>query len=366
VAEEASRTTPEWHDLTTDVAIEDDKLTKMRVAVIGVGRMGRRHIQAAQSLGLNVVGVCDVNEQALALTEEEQGIGRERHFSDVAAMFERTSPDCVIIATTAPTHCEYTCQAADTGVGHILCEKPMAVSLEQCDRMIEVCRRHGTALAINHQMRFMEQYTAPKAIIDSAAFGGLSTVTVVAGNFGLAMNGLHYFEMFRFMTGEKPRTVTAWFSAERLPNPRGPQFEDRAGSVRLVTAGGRRFYLESGADQGHGLQAIYSGPFGQLWVDELHGSMIVTVREEQYRGLPTTRYGMPAVRSSQTIAPADVIAPSAAVLRALLAKQDYPSGEDGRLAVAVLAAAYLSNESGNVAVDLERDDLAATREFPWA
>ena len=58
-------------------------------------------------------------------------------------------------------------------------------------------------LAVNHQMRFMEQYLTPKAIIEGDAFGGLTSVTVVGGNFGLSMNALHYFEMFRFMTGER-------------------------------------------------------------------------------------------------------------------------------------------------------------------
>jgi predicted dehydrogenase len=315
---------------------------------------------------VNIVGICDVSEASLALAAAEQAIGPAKHYREMAELLERATPDCAIIATTAPTHCEYTCLAAEAGVRYILCEKPMAISLEQCDRMINVCRARGTALAINHQMRFMEQYIAPKAIIDSEAFGGLRSATVVAGNFGMSMNALHYFEMFRFMTGEKPRTVAAWFSPETVPNPRGPQFEDRAGSVRIVTGSGKRFYLDCGADQGHGVQVVYAGLFGQIFVDELRGSMMTTVREAQYRNLPTTRYGMPSVLSTHSIAPADVIAPSAAVLRALLERRDYPSGEEGRMAVSVLVAAYLSNERGNVAVDLERDELDFSREFSWA
>ena len=180
------------------------------------------------------------------------------------------------------------------------------------------------------------------------------------------MNALHYFEMFRFLTDEKPRTVTAWFSPEAVPSPRGPRFEDRAGAVHIVTGSGKRFYLDCSADQGHGMQVIYAGPFGQIVVDELEGAMTVAVREDRYRGLPTTRYAMPAMRSIRAIAPADVVGPSAAVLRALLDGRDYPSGEDGRMAVSVLVAAYLSSERGNIAVDLERDELDVSREFPWA
>jgi predicted dehydrogenase len=328
--------------------------------------MGRRHVQAVRSIGLEVTAICDVSADALQLTEREQAIDADRQYTDFRKLLKRAAPEVLIVSTTAPTHAEYTCAAAEAGVKAILCEKPMAVSLAQCDRMRDVCRANGAKLAINHQMRFMEQYIAPKTMIEGDAFGGLRSVTVVGGNFGMSMNALHYFEMFRFMTDEAPRRVTAWFSDAVVPNPRGSEFEDRAGAVRLETPKGRRFYLECSADQGHGMQVIYAGPYGHIYVDELAGTFQSTVREEQYRVLPTTRYGMPADRVTQTIAPADVIAPSAAVLQALVLGEGYPTGEDGRLAVAVLVAAYLSDERGHVPIDLDRDDLPADRVFPWA
>jgi predicted dehydrogenase len=338
----------------------------VKIAVAGVGRMGRRHIQAARSLGLDVCAVCDTSQEALALAETEQGVAPDRHFDNLPWLLSVARPDCLIVATTAPTHADYTCMAAEAGVTAILCEKPMAVSLAECDRMRDVCRANGSKLAINHQMRFMEQYVVPKSIAEGEAFGGLSSVTVVGGNFGMSMNALHYFEMFRFMTDEAPCAVTAWFSDATVPNPRGAQFQDRAGAVRLETPRGRRFYLDCGADQGHGMQVIYAGPYGQLYVDELAGAFFSTVREAQHRALPTTRYGMPAVHTTQTIAPADVIAPSAAVLKALLQGENYPTGDDGRLAVAVLVAAYLSHERGHTTVDLDCDELPLERVFPWA
>ena len=338
----------------------------MKTAVIGVGRMGRRHVQVIRDLGPRLVGVCDQSPEALALTDEEYGVPVEQQFTDASTLLEQTTPECVIVATTAPTHCLYTCLAAEAGAKYILCEKPMGVSLAECDRMIETCQAHGAKLAINHQMRFMQQYTEPKRIVQSEAFGGLSSVTVVAGNFGMAMNGTHYFEMFSYMTDEAPVEVTAWFSEDKVPNPRGPQFEDRAGAVRLTTASGKRFYMEISADQGHGVKVIYSGPYGQLVVDELKGTMYLAVREEQYRNLPTTRYGMPWVESVHKIEPADSVGPSRAVLDALLHDKNPPTGEDGRLAVAVLVAAYVSDENGHVPVRLDDPNLPRERVFPWA
>lgn len=338
----------------------------MKIVVLGAGRMGRRHMQVTRDMGLNLVGICDHNPTALALAHSEQNIPAELHYSDVKSLLGEKKPQCVIVSTTAPTHAEYTCLAAEMGAKYILCEKPMGVSLAECDRMIETCAKSGARLAVNHQMRFMEQYTEPKRLMNSDAYGGLASVTVVCGNFGMAMNGTHYFEMFRYLTDESPSEVSAWFSSDAVPNPRGAQFEDRAGSVRLVTKSGKRFYMDAGADQGNGLSVIYAGRNGQIVVDELAGTMSLTVREEQHRELPTTRYGMPSHRSQQAIKPVDVIAPSRAVLESLLADEEYPSGEDGRLAVAALVAAYISNEEGHRSVSLEEVSKYRERVFPWA
>jgi predicted dehydrogenase len=337
----------------------------MKIAVIGVGRMGRRHLQVAIELGLSIVGICDQNLEALKICEDEFHINKNQQFIEAKLMLETTQPDCVIIATTAPMHCDYTCLAAECGTKFILCEKPMAISLAQCDRMIQVCKKNDARLAINHQMRFMEQYITPKQILFSEAFGGLSSVAVIGGNFGLAMNGTHYFEMFRYLTDEKPFEVTAWFSEEKLPNPRGPLFEDRAGQVKITTAKGIRFYMDVSADQGHGVRVIYAGRRGQIVVDELNGSISISARNEFDRYFPTTRYGMASVDTEMTIKPADSIEPTKFVLDALIHEINYPTGEEGRLAIATLVAAYCSHEQNHKSIIID-NDLPVNREFPWA
>ena len=338
----------------------------MKVAVIGVGRMGRRHVQVIQELGLSLVGICDQNSDALKICQQENNISSDRCYISVEKMLKETHPDCVIVATTSPMHCEYTCLAAEYGTQYILCEKPMAISLAQCNQMITVCKQYGAFLAINHQMRFMEQYTEPKKIINSEAFGGLSSVTVVGGNFGMAMNGTHYFEMFRYMTDESPSEITAWFSDEKVPNPRGPQFEDRAGSVRITTAKGKRFFMDISADQGHGIKVIYTGRYGQIVVDELKGEMYLSVRKEEERNLPTTRYGCTSLDTVRKILPTEATTPTKSVLDALIHEANYPTGEDGSLAVAILVAAYCSHEQGHKPVIIDEENLPVTQEFPWA
>ena len=328
--------------------------------------MGRNHVRVAEELGLELVGICDMSREALAQTADEHSLPDEKLFLDAHGMLEQTSPECVIVATTAPTHYQYTVMAAESGAEYILCEKPMGVSIAQCDAMLQTCRRTGANLAINHQMRFMEQYSKPKGIINSDEFGGLSSVTAVAGNIGMAMNGTHYFEMFRYIADESPEEVTAWFSEETFSNPRGKQFEDRGGSLRMTTPNGKRFYLEIGVDQGLGAKVVYSGPRGQLVVDELSGWMHLAVREKSSRDLPTTRYSAPWVESNMNIEPAVNLQPTRYVLQALLEDQQPPSGEDGRLAVALLVSAYVSHENGHVPVRPDDAGLPLDRVFPWA
>jgi hypothetical protein len=280
-------------------------------------------------------------------------------------MLETTKPDALVVSSTAPSHCEYVCMAAEAGVKYILCEKPMAVSLAQCDRMIEACKKSSSLLAVNHQMQFMEQYTVVKELINSPEFGGLRSVTVAASNFGLAMNAAHYFEMFRYMTGEQIGEVSCWMDSARVPNPRGAQYEDRSGQLRALSPSGIRLYMEIGGDLGHGIQVVYSCRLGQILVDELSGYLRYFHRKPEFAELPTTRYGMPSVTEMRVIASADVIKPTEAVWKAMFENKIYPDGICGRHTVSVLVAANISGERGGKQVELVRE-LPADRVFLWA
>lgn len=337
----------------------------MKFCAIGLGRMGRRHLQVARNLGFDIVGVFDPLPESVQLAHEEQCVDASVVFSTVQSMLLTTHPQAVVVSSTAPSHCEYVIQAAEAGVRYILCEKPMAVSIEECDRMISACAEHGARLAINHQMRFMEQYTSVKQLVDSPAMGGLRTITVAGSNFGLAMNAVHYFEMFRYMTGEEIDVVSFWADEAKVSNPRGNQYEDRSGQLRAVSRSGVRLFMDIGGDLGHGIQVVYGCRYGQILVDELAGFMRYTFRNAEFRELPTTRYGMPSTTQIQHIAPADVVSPTQAVWQAMLDNQPYPDGAAGLHAVRSLVAANLSAEAAGQPVAIAQDKITQRR-FPWA
>lgn len=338
----------------------------MKVTLIGAGRMGRAHALAARELGLQIDAVCDIKEDAAERLGEEFGVMAARRSTDPKRVFEGGVSGLVIIATTADTHHSLTCAAASAGAEYILCEKPMATSIAQCSEMISVCGAHRTRLAINHQMRFMAQYNLVSDVIASGAIGRLGSMNVVAGNFGLAMNGSHYIEAFHFLTGTWPASVSGWFAGDSIPNPRGPKFFDQAGEFRFVGTAGQRLSLSIGSDQGHGMTVTYAGEYGHIFVDELEGEAIITSRIPEHRGQPTTRYGMPWARQTRRFPQADNVAPTKAVMAALLSGSGYPDGASGKKIVSSLAACYVSAETGHVPAVVESDGAVATRQFSWA
>ena len=242
----------------------------------------------------------------------------------------------------------------------------MAVSINECKQMIAACEQYGVVLAINHQMRFVEQYQTIKGLINTSEFGGLASVTVSASNFGLAMNGSHYFEMFRFLTGKKITQLSFSMDQENVPNPRGKEFNDCSGQLCAINDAGQRLYMELGGDIGHGLNVLYGCRYGQIFVDEIAGYVRAVSRREEFRDLPTTRYAMPSNETSfELTSAADIIISTQDVWNAMLDGENYPDGECGIHAIKALVAANISGEEDSRKIFID-DFLPNDRVFPWA
>ena len=206
----------------------------------------------------------------------------------------------------------------------------------------------------------------PKDISNSEQFGGFQSMNVTAGNFGMAMNGTHYLEAFRFIADEAPREVCAWFDSETLANPRGEQFKDMSGCIRVTTESGRRLYIDTSADQGHGVQVTYMSRHGRITVDELSGAMTSVVRMNEHLQAPTSRYGMPATIENLQIPPVELVNSTKAVLQDLIEDKNYPTLSDATLAVKTLVGAYHSHRQGGIAVRLNDINDNDSEVFPWA
>ena len=95
-----------------------------------------------------------------------------------AAVIADDDVDVVLVLTSMNEHGALAREALEAGK-HVLVEKPMAVSLAECDKMIAVCEKNGAQMAVNHQMRFLEQYSIPRGLLESDVYGGMKLPTPI-------------------------------------------------------------------------------------------------------------------------------------------------------------------------------------------
>ncbi|MBY0505094.1 MAG: Gfo/Idh/MocA family oxidoreductase [Bryobacteraceae bacterium] len=140
----------------------------MRTALIGCGKVGHLHAAALRDLPeSNFTAVCDHDPTRAAAFAAQYGM---QAFSDAATMFTQAGIQAVMICTPHPLHAAPAILAAEHGV-HALVEKPLAASLEDCDRMLDAAMRHGVQLGVVSQRRFFEPVLRMKAAIDAGKIG---------------------------------------------------------------------------------------------------------------------------------------------------------------------------------------------------
>lgn len=126
--------------------------TKLRTAAIGVGSLGRHHgrnyAELAREGRIEMVGVCDTNLETATEIATANGCAS---FSDWRDLLGKV--DVVSIATPTETHCEIACAFLDAGV-HVLVEKPIALTLDEADKMIAAAERSGAKLMVGQLERF--------------------------------------------------------------------------------------------------------------------------------------------------------------------------------------------------------------------
>lgn len=313
-------------------------------AVIGLGRMGQVHIQAGIQEGLHLVGVWDQNEDVMREVSSTHNLQFDfSTFVTLESMVSKTNPDLIIVATTATSHCEIVLSVAGLGPKYILCEKPIATSISEAEKMIEACNKHQVKLAVNHQMRYMDQYRAVNDEIENGRLGDFRSMVVSASNFGLAMNGTHYFEAFNWLSRSDAEFVTGWIDDTPLVNPRGPQFVDYSGQVLVQNNDGKRLFIDCSGDLGNGVLVVYNFTFGKIIINELQGKMEIFGRELSHLDLGTQRYGMPSWNEIKKIKPAELIDSSAQVMNELINAESFPDGNAGLKALRMVLSGLMSS-----------------------
>ena len=119
-------------------------------ATIGCGRMARGHAHTFFEVDLPLVAGVEISEQSLAKWRTDFGAG-QKVYTDMHLMLAEAKPDLVAVVTPEQAHCEAVVAAAEVGAEGIICENPPCMNLAETERMIDVCKKTGTMLAVDHQ-----------------------------------------------------------------------------------------------------------------------------------------------------------------------------------------------------------------------
>lgn len=144
---------------------------RLRVGLIGCGFISARHGPAwLASPDAELVAVCDQDIHKAQTRAAEWGIPAV--YADAAAMLDQERLDAVDIATRPGTHTMLVGMAAARGL-HVLCQKPLAPTMEEATAMVETCERAGVRFMVTEMWRYLPPMVAMSRLIRAGAIGPL-------------------------------------------------------------------------------------------------------------------------------------------------------------------------------------------------
>jgi myo-inositol 2-dehydrogenase/D-chiro-inositol 1-dehydrogenase/scyllo-inositol 2-dehydrogenase (NAD+) len=278
----------------------------VRLALIGAGRAGRVHANslARHVAGAELAAVVDDVAQTAAKAREDFGI--KRAFASVDDALDWGRFDAVVITTPTFTHRDFAVAAASAGK-HVFLEKPMALTLAECDAIIEAAKAADVMLQIGFMRRFDPEFRAAHERIQAGEIGRPMLIKSLTHGPGLPppwardlklSNGMlaevnsHDWDTVRWLMGSDPARVSVETANFKGPS-RGVDDPDFYDTV-LVSL---RF--ESGAlgsisgicpcDYGYDARVEIVGEKGIMQIGELKGQAVVVCSDRE-RGLVTPIY----------------------------------------------------------------------------
>ena len=135
--------------------------------------MGMSHIAGLKACkGGKLIAICDKKEDVLNKAMENTNLSKENCYTDYRDLIKRSDIDVVVVATPDQLHPEHTIAALEAGK-HVLCEKPMAISTEECKQMIAASEKTGKKLMIGQIGRYTPGFINAKKLIDRGEIGDL-------------------------------------------------------------------------------------------------------------------------------------------------------------------------------------------------
>jgi predicted dehydrogenase len=326
---------------------------KIGVCVIGSGRAGMIHARNFNHrvARARLAALVDPHAPTLqaACTELEQNTG----YSDYRQALADPAVDAVVVVTPTALHHEVVLAAAAAGK-HVLCEKPMAMDVRECDSMIDACAAARVKLQVAFMRRFDESFRAARERVDAGEIGDVVLVKSLTrgpsvpqewmydirkSNGPLAEVNSHDIDAVRWFMGSEIDEVYALGGNFRCPQAaqKYPDFYDNV-SMLCRFANGRQGFIDGAVSVGYGYDA-------RMEIVGTHGVLFVGRREQDtVVGCSTgTGIAQTFVKSWRTLFPEAYLAEDQDFVDSILEDRDPKvTGLDGRMAVAVVNAGNLS------------------------
>lgn len=330
-----------------------------RIAIVGAGMVAGMHLSAwGHAPDLRVVAICDRDEGRARAAAHRWGCAA---FTDLGAMLDEAAFDVLLVCL--PTHCHREAVEMAAARGRdVICEKPLAGTVADCDAAIAACRRAGVQLAVGHVVRFFHEYERARALLAAGAVGPVATARLArrggfppgAGGWhaDMAKSGgvildlmLHDIDFARWCLGEVER-VTAHGLIDS-----GLEQADHALVVMRHRAGAITHLEGSWIWPGEFTTAFeFAGPGGVLW----HRSDESRPLRIHHRDVGGTGPAAGAPRPARVVAPSPSPVRESPLLREMRHFCDVFAGraaprltpEDARAAVRIARAAIASVRRG--------------------
>ncbi len=197
-------------------------MEKIRVLVVGCGHMGTSHARAYEQIeGFEIVGLVSRKPESREKLSEE--LGGKPTFSDYTTALRKTQPDAVSVNTYPDTHSEYI-EAALQANAHVFVEKPLALTVEISQKLVDLAEEKGKKLMVGYILRV---HPAWAKFVELAK--GLGSPLVMRMNLNQQSSGaqwythkqlmrsmspivdcgVHYVDIMCLMTGSEPVSVSA-------------------------------------------------------------------------------------------------------------------------------------------------------------
>ena len=195
-------------------------MTKMKVAVAGLGRIGKVHLKnLCQNFPkIEVIAAMDISDEAKVVADEFNVPTFIKDFDDLLAV---SALDIVVITSPSNTHADFIKKAAQAGK-QIFCEKPLALSLKDAQEVLKIVERSGVKLMLGFNRRFDPEFKKIRELVLDDAVGDLQVVKItsrdpkppsleyikVSEGMFLDMT-VHDFDMACYISGKQVKEVFA-------------------------------------------------------------------------------------------------------------------------------------------------------------